>query len=65
MDEVKKEPVKKPEIKKRKKYVGKSIHIFFVDGKKRKLEPGKIIPEDILNSAEVKRLIKDKKVVEL
>lgn len=68
MDEVKetkKEAVKKPEVKKKKKYVGKTIHFFSFEGKRRKLEPNKFVPEELLASEEIKRLIKDKKVIDV
>jgi len=65
MDEKKKEPVKKPETPKKKKYVGKSIHFFSFDGRRWRLDPNKIIPEALLGSDEIKRLIKDKKVIDV
>jgi hypothetical protein len=64
-EDIKKESVKKPEAKKNKKYIGKSIHFFYVDDRRYTLKPNALIPANLLNCEEVKRLAKDKKVIDV
>lgn len=47
------------------KYIGKTIHFFFIGDDRYCLKPNEIVKQDISGSNEVKKLLKEKKIIEI